>query len=113
MSTFGEQIPEDALAFVDPDEFGEELTYNVGGVTPRTVHATVMRGELGPRPEDEYITAVGVRLYIPNRDEFGITAHTGADTVEVSVRRGDAAQTLRVVRVISCDEGMWHLEAVR
>lgn len=111
--TFRDQIAEDALVLANPDEFGEELTYNVGGVTPRTIRAVVFRGEIAPRPEDEYTQTVTVRLYVPNRDENGITAHAAADTVSVSPRLGDAAQTFRVVRVINVDEGMWHLEAIR
>lgn len=113
--TFKAQIAEDALALANPDEFGEDITYYPGGVLtdPRTVRAVVFRGEIAPRVEDELIQSATLRLYVPNHPQHGITAHTGADLADVAVRIGDAPQTVRVVRVIAADEGMWHLEAVR
>jgi hypothetical protein len=113
--SFREQVAEDAaLVFADPDTFGEEITYYPAGDTtkPRTIRALVYRGELGPRPEDELIQAVTVRLRIPNHALYGITAHTGADLADVVCRIGETAKRVHVLRVIDGDEGMWHLEAI-
>jgi hypothetical protein len=91
-----------ALAFTDPDTFGEAVLYSPKNGTPRTINAVVEReapvdfnGEEVKRPQ--------VRITVANHATVGILASAinfGGDTVTVAPVKGGAVVALSVHKVL-------------
>lgn len=102
----------DGPVFVDPDAFGESVTYMQAGALPTVMNAVVMRGDTAA------VQAVGGRSYQATVVKLCIPVASlsrikeGKDTVTFFFRPEDVTvTTFRITKIIEQDAGMWTLEA--
>lgn len=99
----------DAEFLVDPDEFGESVTY-----TPK-VGSAVTRNAVVDRMGLQEVEGTGALaetfdVLIPNDATNGVASvDTGGDTITFPPRVGETAVARQVVAVIDNDNGMWRL----
>ena len=85
-----------ALAFTDPDTFGESVTYSPKSGTPRTITVVVER--YAPQ-ERNGVMRPFMRVLAQNSSTAGIDATTvnyGGDTITVAYKKGGTATAYRV-----------------
>lgn len=85
---------------------GESIVYRPNGGTARTITALVRRGLPEPNAPGVgpgALTATVVTITVKNHATEGIlneSINAGADKVDVAVREGDTAATLRIMQIV-------------
>ena len=109
--TLRAQLVADGPVFVDPDAFGESVTYIQGGIST-VMNAVVIRGDMAA------VQSVGGKSYGARLVKILIPVATLArvkerlDSVTCQARPEDlVVTTFRITKIIDQDAGMWTLEA--
>lgn len=116
--TFKTQMADDAVnVFLNEDDFAESIEWLVAGLEPgrKTISAIVDRGELNSSGfDDADVLSRTAIVSIANRATGGVTSVTpGSDTAEVVMEEGKAAVSVRVLRILESDAGIWRIEVVK
>jgi hypothetical protein len=94
-----------------PDHFGESAVYLFKAGGTRTVRCVVDRLDVEPSaPNVPQVARLRAVVAIPRDATDGIETHTSGDKMQLAMRLGAAAVTVRIKRIISQDEGMFLLE---
>lgn len=110
--TLKSQLAEDAKnAFLNSDEFAENITYTPRDAAARAVKAVVVRSPAEADPESNVrVLRNQCEVYVANDSSEGVTSVTeGYDKVSFAEHVGGSVRDWAVVRVIDNDSGMWHL----
>lgn len=110
--TLKSQIPDDARrAFLNPDEFAEEIVYIPSGGTPKTMNALVARKQIEADEQDQgHVLENQCEVYVANDAVTGVSSvQKGKDTLSFPEQEGGAPVSWFVVDVMSADAGMWRL----
>jgi hypothetical protein len=92
----------------------ETITYEPAGGGSREISAVVDRRQAEPMDGLSGGTRPQVELVVRNDATAGIASSsvdTGGDKVQVALRRGDTAQTLRIVDLVNQDAAMIRIRA--
>ncbi|MCX5712123.1 MAG: hypothetical protein NTY47_03495 [Candidatus Omnitrophica bacterium] len=112
ISSFKDQLSVDAVnAFLNDDEFAEEIDYTPKGGTVKMIKAIVNRQRVQPSGEDSGRTlSTQFEILIANDVTYGVASiNKAGDTVVLAEREGGELVTFRVVDILSQDAGMFHL----
>lgn len=110
MGLLDDVMASDAAALIDPDGFGEPVTYTPRGGSALSINAVVVRRLPDAVEESVSGFAPVMEIYIANDATKGVTAvDTGGDVVAVADRIGGTARSHPVAKVIDQDHGFWHL----
>ena len=101
--------------FLNTDEFGESITYVTKAGVEKSISAVVSRGRLDPDEETAGRSLSDeIEIRIANDSTAGVTSvDAGFDKVKVPEYLGEAADTWRIVEILSHDASMWHLKCVK
>lgn len=110
--SFKTQLAQDAAkAFLNPQEFAEDVTYTPKTGVPKAIKAVINRKRLDPAYEDTGRTLINqAELFIANDVLSGVVSiNKGGDTVSFAETIGGAVIGWVVVDILNQDEGIWHL----
>jgi len=110
--SFKTQMAADAVnAFLNGNEFAEEITYIPHGGVSRDIQAVVTRRRVQPAAETSSRSLVDqMEIQIANHASSGVTSiKKGFDKVIIADPGGVTDITYVVADILAQDEGMWHL----
>jgi len=109
--TLKEQMQTDGHgAFLNSDEFAEEITYTAEGVSARVIKAIVVRYELSPAEENiNRSLKKQAEIYIANDAVEGVVAIDKKDDRITLKDTEGFDREARINDVLNRDEGMWHV----
>jgi hypothetical protein len=110
--TLKSQIAQDAVnAFLNTNEFAEEITYTPKGGAPKIIKAVIIRKRLDPAYEDTGRVLINQgEVFVANDAVSGVASiNKGGDIVSFAETIGGTAINWIVADILDHDEGLWHL----
>lgn len=107
-----DRLASGAAAFVDPERgVGEWISYLDGGVAPgRRIAAVVFRGEPQRSQASNAVKEHRAQVFVRNHPIDGCAQPTIKDRLVLQLRAGRDHEQVRVLGIISGDEGGFMLE---
>lgn len=114
--TFRTQLQDDAKnCFMNTDEFAETISYTPYGGSARSITAVIVRDPLQRSEQDGgRIAGREFEIFILNDATYGVSSVLkGQDKVSFPVHLGETAVSFVVADIISKDDAVFHLRAIR
>lgn len=111
--TLRSKLSTDGDIFVNPDHFGETITYTPHNELSKTINAQVFRSPVRPVEQGGRSAPVNVvEIWISKHATNGVVSvKERLDKVSLPLQEGGPVVELRVTKKIEQDAGMWRLEA--
>lgn len=107
-------IQADAInVFANPNDFAEPVTYYKKTGKARPIDAVVVRDALAILPEDGDTVTPVFEIHVANDIVKGISSeelNLGGDMIAFAPRVGQPVERREIIRILSHDEGMIHVQ---
>lgn len=113
MSGFKDMVKRDAKnVFLNTDQFAENIVYIDRSGGQKSMAAIIDRQQLSPLAEDSNRVVVDrATIQISTDPDLGKQyVHKKEEFVLIPDEYGNAVVKMRVVDILECDAGMWHLD---